>query len=47
MPGSYNLETKLAQRYSKNLLGLRFCKKLGDEYEIFVDGINGRTTDFG
>ncbi len=46
VPGSYNLETKLAQRYSKNLLWTTILqKKLGDEYEIFVDGINGRTTD--
>ena len=46
IPGSFNNETKLAERHHKNHLWTSILqKKLGDEYEVFSDGINGRTTD--
>ncbi|MBX9839067.1 MAG: hypothetical protein K2X69_12245 [Silvanigrellaceae bacterium] len=46
VPGSFNSETKLAKRHKKNQLWTTILQnKLGDDYEVFSDGINGRTTD--
>ena len=46
VPGSYNSETKLVKRHKKNELWTTIMqKKLGEDFEVFSDGINGRTTD--
>ncbi|WP_158999724.1 GDSL-type esterase/lipase family protein [Pigmentibacter ruber] len=46
VPGSFNSNTKLATRHARaNLWTTVLQNRLGNTYEIFSDGINGRTTD--
>lgn len=46
IPGSYNMESGLSKRYSKDVRWTGVLQKeLGNQYEVITEGMNARTTN--